>query len=112
MIDSQTTYAVILQYPGDGLLEENRVAFFADLDRAVPYLDALKDDTYKVFRVEPVSESSLWDWSIRDAGTDDQPNFAYTSERAARSSCSSGREVVRRRRGTTVWQTAEAVSGR
>jgi hypothetical protein len=56
-MDLPTPYAVILQYPGDGLLEENSVQFFATLDQANAYRDRLlyRDDWFKVFRVEPVT---------------------------------------------------------
>ncbi|GAA0495216.1 hypothetical protein Ade02nite_19040 [Paractinoplanes deccanensis] len=100
------TYAVIMQYPGDGELEANRAEFFGTLDEAVAWRDRQGEDWLKVFRVEPVTESAMWDWSIRKAGTDEQPNFAYTSEQAARSSCSGGMELVRRRRGSSVWVAA------
>lgn len=51
------TYAVILQYPGDGQLEENRVRFFpGGLNDAVAWRDRHGDPDLKVFRVEPVGE--------------------------------------------------------
>jgi hypothetical protein len=49
-----TTYAVIMQYPGDGKLEENGVEFFSTLADAIAWRDRQDDDWFKVFRVEPV----------------------------------------------------------
>ncbi len=99
---SDIHYAVIMQYPGDGLLEENGVEFFTSLDRAVTYRDSLADDTFAIFRVEPVAESSLWDWAVRKDHSDANP-MIYTCERAARNCCPDGYELLKRRRGTEAW---------
>lgn len=99
---SESHYAVIMQYPGDGVLVENGVEFFSALDRAVAYRDSVGDDSCKVFRVEPVSESSLWDWATRKEGSDGDP-MIYTGERAARTCCPEGYELLKRRRGADAW---------
>ena len=52
------TYAVILQYPKDGQLEENRVMFFGSLAEAEAWRAKQNDSWLKVFRVEPVSDRS------------------------------------------------------
>jgi hypothetical protein len=51
-------YAVIMQYPGDGVLEENRVKFFDTLEAATAWRDRLHDDWYKVFRLELVDAAN------------------------------------------------------
>lgn len=101
-----TDYAVIMQHP-DGLLEEGHVEFFSNLDDAVHFCDDFgdDDDEYKVFRVEPVSESALWNWATRKVGTDDRP-LMYVSESVARNCCPPGYEVVKQRKGSDVWQAA------
>jgi hypothetical protein len=50
------TYAVILQYPKDRKLKENRVTFFDTLGEAKSWRDAQGEDWLKVFRVAPVGD--------------------------------------------------------
>ncbi len=100
------TYAVIMQYPGDGQLEEHRVEFFDHLDRAVSYRDGLDDDMFKVFRVEPMNESALWDWGVRKPG--EEP-LVYVNERSARGATRvGGLELVKRRCGGSEWVAGDA----
>lgn len=100
-----TAYAVISQ-GSDGYLDESSAEFFTRPERAVSYLDTLKDDTFRVFSVQPVPESALWDWSFREPGSDKEPSL-YVNERAARNSCHRGAVVVKRRLGTANWIVAD-----
>jgi hypothetical protein len=100
-------YAVILQYPGDGQLEENRTDFFRSLDDAVAWRDKQGDPGLKVFRVEPVSESAHWDWGTQPMDLSQEPSV-YTGENAARSCLLLGYRLVKRRRGTSEWIGVDA----
>ncbi|MEU4558600.1 hypothetical protein AB0F72_09420 [Actinoplanes sp. NPDC023936] len=101
------TYAVILQYPGDGQLEESRAEFFTSLDDAVAWRDRQKENWLKVFRVEEISESAHWDWGITVPDSDKDP-LVYVSESAARNSLSGCWVLVKRRRGTSTWVSGDA----
>ena len=94
-----TTYAVMGAY-------QDQAETFRNLDDAVGYLDAMNDETLRVFRMEPLPESSLWDWSTRPAGADGDPKFTYTNEAVAKSCVRDGQVLVKRRRGTSVWVAA------
>ena len=96
------TYAVILQYPGDGQLEENRVEFFRNAVDAVTWRDNQGDPDLKVFRVEPVNESALWDWGTTYDGSDTEP-MHWVNERTARSCLRPNGKLVKRRLGTSEW---------
>jgi hypothetical protein len=60
-VPNSHSYAVIMQYPGDGQLEANRVKFFDDVADAVAWRDQQDDDWFKVFRVEPVQRPARAD---------------------------------------------------
>lgn len=49
-------YAVILQYPKDNKLEENRVTFFETFSEADAWRKAQGEDWLKVFRVVPAGD--------------------------------------------------------
>ena len=100
-----TAYAVI-RVDTDGRPEEDSVELFGDLDKAVTYLDAEKDDALRVFRAEPLPEAWLWDWANRKVGDAGRP-MVYVNKGAARRCLPPGYELLKRRRGTDAWIPAD-----
>jgi len=58
--------------------------------------------SYRVYGMRALEETELWDWGVRRNGF---PVMAYVHERAARNCVGSG-VLVRRRKGSDLWEAA------
>lgn len=96
-----TRYAVLAP-------NHDQAEVFDTLDRAVEYFDSLKDDTFAVFALRGLSDSELWDWATRPAGSLKTPVLIYVNERSARNCLTDGYEMVKRRAGKSEWVAGDA----
>lgn len=103
-------YAVVV-FDADGRpCDDPPAEVISIIDEAVHYRDLIATDEVdaRVFRMEPLSDSAHWDWGVLRGGDPGTPVMAYVHEQAARNCARDGDIVVRRRRGSQMWEAAPA----
>ncbi len=89
-----------------GVPDDQEIACFGNIDRAVEVLDSMPAGA-RLYRLVPVSAAAHYDWGVLPSADDVHNEYpgrvtVYVHEQAARN-CRGDGTLMRRRRGTDTW---------